>query len=522
MSKKAVRIALTIICTFAGILLIFWLIIKYEMSWKITNVGLEESPDGRYSVIFQSVGEADWPFGYSHAKVTVKDGDRIIETFREDIADDGGQFRPENYSVEWMKYGVVITFSGSEQPDRETEIFYDGRDSFAGYTDEEIEDILKDRYDINKVEKITKDKNGYAIRADGIDFRADAGLALHDSYPQEVFKAVTDGSFPERFNRSVDWDVKEGEDPSDLVYTPVISMNGPGSQDLNPYCDVICKWLDACFERLPYTKAKTMYDAAGFIAAAPGYGNVRLGFNNMLSLDRYSEDRVGFYNNLYTCIERYLNYDYTAFGGSIPTDTPDNGSDAETENDDEITDDVIKQWAAYDFEVAYDFPDGREYALVPIDRALGSSFYVLLSFNEKGNPDSAELINPDPFDQHGGEARFITFLDDGNTGFAALSYSGGSEGMLFETLDGGKSFREIILPSPKIELPTGEYYNPFVMPEAAWEESDVIYLKIGQGPDGDHHSEALDGARTVGIYASKDKGKTFEFVREEAEESLIG
>ncbi len=517
MIKKAIRVALTIVCTLAGILIIFLLMIKYEMSWKITKVGLEESPDGRYSILFQSVGEADWPFGYSHAKVTVKDGGKIIETFCEDIADDGGQFRPDNYSVEWMKYGAVITFMGSEQPDREVEIFYDGRDSFSGYTNEEIEDILKDRYDIHRVDKVIKDKDGYAIRADGIDFHADTGLAMHDSYPQEVFKAVTEELFPERFNRSVEWDVKKGEDPSDIVYIPVISMNGPGALDINPYCDDICEWLDNCFERLPYNKAKTMYDATGFTAATPGYGNVRLYFNNMLRLDNYSEDRTGFYNNLYTSIERYLNYEYSAFGGAMPIDSADTESADEIEATDEITDDVIKQWATYDYEVAYDFSDGREYALVPIDRALGSSFYVLLEFNEKGNPDTAELINQDPFNQHGGEAKFISFLDDGDTGFAALSYSGGSEGMLFETFDGGKSFREVILPSPKIELPTGEYYNPFVMLEEAWEEKDTIYLKVGQGPDGDHHSEALDGAYTVGIYASKDGGKSFEFVREEAE-----
>ena len=517
MIKKVIRITLTILCTIIGFLLILGLLIKYEMSWKITNVGVEDSPDGRYSVLFQSVGEADWPFGYSHAKVTVKDGNSIIESFREDIADDGAQFRPDNYSVDWMKYGVVITFMGSEQPDREVEVFYDGRESFAGYTDEEIEEILKDRYGINKVDKITKDKDGYDIRADGIDFRVDASMALHDSYPQEVFKAVTDGLFPERSNRSLDWDVKEGETPSDIVYTPVISMNGPVDHDINPYCDDICEWLDCCFERLPYTKAKTMYDATGFIAAAPGFGNVRIDFNNMLRLDQYSEDRVGFYNDLYIFIARYLNHEYTAFGGSVSADSADSEAVDEAGYPDVITDDAIEQWAAYDYEVAYDFPDGKEYALVPIDRALGSSFYVLLAFIEKGNPDSAELINPDPFNQHGGEARFIAFLDDGNIGFAGLSYAGGSEGMLFGTFDGGKSFREIILPSPKIELPTGEYYNPFVMPEEAWEESGTIYLKISQGPDGDHHSEALDGARTVGIYASKDKGKTFEFVREEAE-----
>jgi hypothetical protein len=517
MIKKIIKTIIGTVLVLAAMILLLLLLFKYEMSWKITNVGVEESPDKRYSVLFQAVGEADWPFGYSHAKVTVKDGEKTIESFREDIADDGGQFRPDNYSVEWMKYGVVITFMGSEQPDREREIFYDGRDSFAGYTDEEIADILSDRYGISKTERIARDENGYAIRADGIDFRADKSLALHDSYPQEVFKNVTDGMFPEMFNRSLEWDIKKGEDPSGLIYTPIISMNGPIGQELNSYCDDICEWLDCCFEKLPYLKAKEMYDATGFIASVPDYENVRLDFNSMLRLDHYSEDRVGFYNDLYTYMDRYLNHEYTAFGGPVPDGSSDNETVGEFNYSDEITDDAIRQWATYDYEVSYDFPDGRKYALVPIDRALGSSFYILLSFDEKGDSDSAKLINLDPFNQHGGEAKFISFMDDGKTGFTALSYAGGCEGMLFETFDGGKSYREVRLPSPKIELPNGQIYNPFVMPEAAWEEADTIYLKISQGPDGDHHSEALGGERTVGIYASYDKGKTFEFVREEAE-----
>ena len=126
---------------------------------------------------------------------------------------------------------------------------------------------------ISKTEKIARDENGYAIRAAGIDFRADKSLALHDSYPQEVFKSVTDGVFPEMFNRSLEWDIKEGEDPSGLIYTPIISMNGPIGQELNSYCDDICEWLDCCFERLPYLKAKEMYDATGFIASVPDYEN---------------------------------------------------------------------------------------------------------------------------------------------------------------------------------------------------------------------------------------------------------
>ena len=128
MIKKAIKISLAIACSIAGLLLILGLIIKYETTWKLATVGIEESPNGRYSILFQSVGEADWPFGYSHAKVTVKEGDRLIKTFREDIADDGGQFIPGNYSVEWLEDEVVITFMGSEQPDKKVEIFYDGRE----------------------------------------------------------------------------------------------------------------------------------------------------------------------------------------------------------------------------------------------------------------------------------------------------------------------------------------------------------------------------------------------------------
>ncbi len=440
--KKVIKAIACVLGAFLLILIALFLCLKYQMSWKITDVGTEQSPDGWYSVVFQAVGEADWPFGASHAKVTVKEGDRIIDSFRRDILDDGGQFRPANYSVEWMKYGVIITFMGSEQPDREVEIYYDGRDSFAGYSNEEIEDILRNRYDIYNVEKISKDKDkdGYAIRGDGIDFKADANLALHDSYPQEVFKAVTEDLFPERFMRSLEWDVKTGENPSDLVYTPIISMNGPGSQDLSHYCNDICEWLDCCFDRLPYIRAKKMYDSAGFIISAPGYETMRLDFDHTLPLERYSEDRAGFYNDLYICLDRYLNHAYDYFT-NMPSE---NDSDAETvdpENDPAgITDDIIKKWASYDFDVVYDSPDGREYALVPIDRALGNSFYVLLVFNEKGNPDSAELVNPDPFNQHVGEARSITFMNDGNTGFATLSYAGGSKVLLFETYDGGKTF----------------------------------------------------------------------------------
>lgn len=514
------RVFKTLLITFGSIIviiLLFLLLLKYEISWKISNVGREVSPDGRYSVLFQSVGEADWPFGYSHAKVTVYDGKKKIKSFREDIADDGAAFREDNYSVSWMLYGLVITFKGSEQGDREEEIFYDGRDSFKGYSEDEIESVLKERYDFKNIEQITKKNNEYDIRADGINFSADTTLSLHDSYKQELFKATTEELCPGKIQRSVSWDVSEGIDPSKLIYTPIFSMNNYGTQDLEAFCRDMCRWLEDCFKELPYDEGKDIYDSTGIIVETPEYGQVEFDFRSMTDLERFTDDSTEFYNELYHCISHFINEKYNAEMKKYDTDEISEGTVVDDENMLDITDDAIKQWASYEPEMVWDFSDEIEYALTAVDRALGSSFYVLLSFDKKGNKDSAELVNGDPFCGECGEAAFMKFLDDGKTGFIALSYNGGCDGLLYETFDGGLKFHFVELPLPDISLLDGKKYNPFVLPEDVWEESGKIYLKMKQGIDGDYHGKELDGARAAGIYESVDGGKTFEFLREEAE-----
>ncbi|MCR5775391.1 MAG: hypothetical protein K6G42_09940 [Lachnospiraceae bacterium] len=517
MLKKVIKTVLIILGAFVVLILLFGLMIKYEMSWRLSEVGREKSPDGRYNILFQSVGEADFPFGQSHAKVTVYDGKNEITSFREDISDDGAAFRPDNYSVEWTKYGVVITFKGSEQADKEVEVFYDGRESFEGYTNGEIEEILKERYGISNVEKISKQGDGYRIRADGIDFRADNKMAFHDSYRQEQIKTITEGLFPGTIQRGLSWDIKEGGSPADVIYTPVISMNGPGKQDIDSFCHDICEWLTYCFEKVPYEEGREAY--TGFIPVIPGFQNVKFNFDEY-ELEGFTEDPTDFYNTLYLYLNRFMDHEYDALMGlSGQSVSGDETGDSAAEDsavevsggfDSEVTEETVRAWAAYDPGPVYDFPDGREYALIPVDRALGSSYYVLLSYETKGDIDSARLVNQDPFNGSGGEAGFITFMEDGRTGFASLTYNGGSDGLLFMTSDAGESFSEVLLPSPEIALPDGTLYNPFVVPEAAWEESGVIYLRIGQGTDGDYYDKELDD-HPVGIYRSEDNGKTFTY-----------
>ena len=113
-----------------GIVATLSLSILHTTRWKLTDVGIETSPDARYRILFQEKGEPDWPFGKSHARITVYDGKQVIKQFDEDVADDGCRFQKSNYDVDWFSTGVVITFYGSEQHDQEVIVMYDGSDHF--------------------------------------------------------------------------------------------------------------------------------------------------------------------------------------------------------------------------------------------------------------------------------------------------------------------------------------------------------------------------------------------------------
>lgn len=79
-----IRIKKTAIKTFLGIAGGIWMFFAlicgwfvYETDYKIVNVDSSESPDGIHKLYFQQVGEPDWPFGYTHARLVLKTGERL-------------------------------------------------------------------------------------------------------------------------------------------------------------------------------------------------------------------------------------------------------------------------------------------------------------------------------------------------------------------------------------------------------------------------------------------------------------
>lgn len=174
----------------------------------------------------------------------------------------------------------------------------------------------------------------------------------------------------------------------------------------------------------------------------------------------------------------------------------------------EISQEVLDHYLRNEPSCTFVMEDGMELRMVPVDRALGSSFYVLVGVKEQG--EKCTFINPDPYNGSGGESRWITFLNE-DLGFSCLAYSAGSQGNLYRTEDGGSSWEVVEYPSSNVKLSDGTYYNPFVMPEKVYEENGILYMEAGQGTDGDYYDPDLGFCH--GLYQSGDLGVNWEFIR---------
>lgn len=110
----------------AGILLLIGSF-TYVTRYKITDIDSSTSPNGDYTVLYQNVGEPDWPFGYSHARLVLKHKDKTVSKYKFDVANDGGVLQPDSWSILWKDNCAEVTISGEEQSDVLYILSFDGR-----------------------------------------------------------------------------------------------------------------------------------------------------------------------------------------------------------------------------------------------------------------------------------------------------------------------------------------------------------------------------------------------------------
>jgi hypothetical protein len=145
------------------------------------------------------------------------------------------------------------------------------------------------------------------------------------------------------------------------------------------------------------------------------------------------------------------------------------------------------------------------YKLNVADKALGSTFYSLSKTTDGGN--TWTVINNDPYSGTVGGASGIVFLDD-KLGFLGAVNPSGNEGTLYRTDDGGISFKRVNYKTQEVRLDNGQSIKPFDTPSMPFELDGVLSMLVGQGSDGDYNGNSSE------LYQSKDKGKTWNFVKE--------
>lgn len=285
-------------------------------------------------------------------------------------------------------------------------------------------------------------------------------------------------------------------------YTPVIALNSSASEEKEWFCANVINWLLYVMEKLPFEENKAFYKEMKI-----AYSGEELEYQFPDMQDFTQENISSVYNSLYDFIENALTKGYEE-----RLIEAENTNENEGEQQAELTEDEVRHYLSLPSDCSYEAADGVEYRMVPVDRACGSSYYVLLAVADGGR--KVVMVNRDPYLGSGGGAVWIDFLQDGKTGFSCLAYSGGAYGMFYRTEDGGKSFETVEYPSAKVALPDGTYYNPFVMPQKVYEEDGKLYMEAGQGADGDYHGKDKGSELCRGLYESLDNGKTWKYIRE--------
>ena len=90
------------------------------------EIGTYNSPDGEYSLVFEQMGDPQWPFGPTDVRLTLKNRDgKIIERVSTQLSDDGANAGEHNIaSISWNDDAVIVILRASEMKDKEVSIAY--------------------------------------------------------------------------------------------------------------------------------------------------------------------------------------------------------------------------------------------------------------------------------------------------------------------------------------------------------------------------------------------------------------
>ena len=135
--KIFLKIILCIMGSLIALIVVFWFYISYTINYKKTTCDISVSPDGKYELMLQAVGEPDWPFGSASGRLVLKEGNDKISQTNFELYNDGGSIHSSCWEVTWYEDYVEVILSGDEQFDEQITLYFDGTKDIRQLTDTE-------------------------------------------------------------------------------------------------------------------------------------------------------------------------------------------------------------------------------------------------------------------------------------------------------------------------------------------------------------------------------------------------
>lgn len=149
--KNFLKITLCIAGSFIALIAVFWLCISYTANYKKTTCDTSVSPDGKYELTLQAIGEPDWPFGSASGRLILKEGKDTVSETDFELYNDGGIISSRCWEVTWYEDYVEIILSGEEQPDKQVILYFDGTKESRQLADTQEDSISGDELDESRV-----------------------------------------------------------------------------------------------------------------------------------------------------------------------------------------------------------------------------------------------------------------------------------------------------------------------------------------------------------------------------------
>ena len=124
--KKYFKVIICFIGLVCAMILILGISFSYITNYKKVTIDTSNSPDGKYELTLQAVGEPGWPFGSASGQLVLKEGKEKVSETDFELRNDGGSISSNCWKVTWYENYVEVILSGEEQFDEQVILYFDG------------------------------------------------------------------------------------------------------------------------------------------------------------------------------------------------------------------------------------------------------------------------------------------------------------------------------------------------------------------------------------------------------------